>query len=258
MGPNYPTEDITRPNISIVIPIYNEEEILEESVLFLIQKLDSLGFNYEIILSENGSKDKTRALAKELSEKFVQVRYLTYPKPNYGAALKFGIIKAKGEIIICDEIDLLDVDFYKRACSILKTKEVDMVVGSKLMPGAKDRRPWIRHLGTIVISWLLRVFLDFKGSDTHGLKAFKRLSVLPIVNECIVDKDLFASELVIRVARKGLNLIEIPVDVREKRKPSINLFKRVPAVFWRLFKLFFAIRLKRFKSLKVEPHSDLK
>ena len=90
----------------------------------------------------------------------------------------------------------------------------------------------------------MRVLLGFKGTDTHGLKAFKREALLPIVNACVVNKDVFASELVIRAYRQRLDVREIPIRVMEKRPPSINLFKRVPNVLKSVARLTWAIRIK--------------
>jgi len=92
------------------------------------------------------------------------------------------------------------------------------------------------------MSGMLRVALDFRGTDTHGLKAFRRSALLPIVEACVIDRDLFASELVIRAARSGLHVIEIPVRLHEKRPPAINLVKRVPNVLRGMAKLTYVIR----------------
>jgi hypothetical protein len=122
---------------------------------------------------------------------------------------------------------------------------VDFVVGSKAMEGAMDRRPYFRRLGTVVINGMLKVALGFRGTDTHGLKAFRREIVQPIASACQIDRDLFASELVIRAERAGLGVREIPVRVQEKRPPTVGLVKRVPNVLRNFAKLFIAIRFKR-------------
>ena len=67
---------------------------------------------------------------------------------------------------------------------------------------------------------------------------------LDVANACLVDKDLFASELVIRAERGGVRMLEIPVRVLEKRPPSIGLTRRVPNVLKNLARLFIAIRIK--------------
>ena len=68
--------------------------------------------------------------------------------------------------------------------------------------------------------------------------------MLPVVNACLVNKDVFASEMVIRAYRDQLKVKEIPIRVMEKRPPSINLFKRVPNVLKSIAKLTWAIRIK--------------
>jgi hypothetical protein len=90
----------------------------------------------------------------------------------------------------------------------------------------------------------LRVTLGFRGTDTHGLKAFRRSALLDVVRACLVEKDVFASEFVIRADRGGVRIREIPVRIIEKRPPSINLFKRVPNVLKSVLKLTYSIRVR--------------
>ena len=239
----------TDPRISIVIPIYNEQGILHSAVVDLRERLKPFGWNYEIILAENGSKDRTVEIANDLAKKYDdpkdgQVKIISIGEPNYGKALKQGILLSRGDLVICDEIDLCDVDFHKRAIEILESGEADLVIGSKLVAGAEDDRPIIRHAASIAYSTMLKVLLGFRGTDTHGLKAFRRTALVDIARACLVDKDLFASEFVIRAERAGIRIREIPIRVLEKRAPSIHLFKRVPRVLKDLSKLFVAIRIK--------------
>ena len=103
----------------------------------------------------------------------------------------------------------------------------------------------MRHAATIVINGLLRVLVGFHGTDTHGLKAFRRERLLEVAQACVVDRDLFASEFVIRAERMGRRVVEIPVHIVEKRPPSINLFKRVPKVLRDIARLTYAIRIQQ-------------
>src|SRR5690606_31056867 len=120
--------------------------------------------------------------------------------------LRRGIEDARGRIIICDEIDLCDTDFYRRALAKIEEENYDLVVGSKAMEGARDKRPPFRRFATGVINGMLRVSLGFQGTDTHGLKAFKRERLIPVSRKCVVDRDLFASEFVIRAQRERYRL----------------------------------------------------
>jgi glycosyltransferase involved in cell wall biosynthesis len=235
---------MSEPRISIVIPVYNEEAILHAAVVDLRERLSPLGWAYEIILAENGSKDATVRIAAELSEKYPEVKSISMGEPNYGRAMREGILLARGEFVICDEIDLCDADFHKQAVEVLDSGEVDLVIGSKLAVGSADERPLVRHVASIAYSGLLRVLLGFRGTDTHGLKAFRRSALLATVEACVVDKDVFASEFVIRADRSAVRIREIPVRVMEKRPPSINLFKRVPNVLKSVVKLTYAIRIR--------------
>jgi glycosyltransferase involved in cell wall biosynthesis len=237
------------PDVSIVIPVYNEAGILREAVGELLDGLDmvrtALGapdLAFEVVLAENGSKDTTVEIAEHLAGERTEVRTFSLGEPNYGKALRRGILEARGTWVICEEIDLCDLDFHRRALELLRHGDADMVVGSKAMKGAHDQRPMFRRVATKVINGMLRVALDFRGTDTHGLKAFHRETLLPVVEACVIDRDLFASELVIRAGREGLRVLEIPVRLAEKRPPAINLTKRVPNVLRGLAKLTYVIR----------------
>ena len=134
------------PHISIVIPIYNEQAILHAAIVDVRERLKPFSWSYEIILAENGSKDRTIQIGHELAAKYPnaadgQVKIISLGEPNYGKALKQGILLARGNLVLCDEIDLCDTEFHKRAVDILETGEADMVIGSKLAVGAADERP---------------------------------------------------------------------------------------------------------------------
>jgi len=237
------------PDVSIVIPVYNEEGILREAITELLDGYDTVrvaldwpDLTVEVIVAENGSKDRTVELAEHLANERAEVRTFSLGEPNYGKALRRGILEAKGAWVICEEIDLCDLDFHRRALEALRHTDADMVIGSKAMKGASDHRPLMRRAATRVLNGMLRVALDFHGTDTHGLKAFHRTKLLPIVEQCVIDKDLFASEFVIRAARAGLRLLEIPIRLHEKRPPAINLVKRVPNVLRGMAKLTRVIR----------------
>lgn len=228
---------------SVVIPVFNEERILADAVRRLHGRMQRLGCPFEILLAENGSRDRTAAIAEELARELEGVRLLRTPAANYGRALRAGIEAARGDVVVCDEIDLGDVEFYARALPLVDSG-ADLVIGSKRHPGSTDRRPLLRRLGTAVVNGLLRLALDFRGTDTHGLKVMRRSRLLPLVRACRVEHDLFASELVIRAARAGLDVRELPLALAEVRPPSIRLWRRVPRVLCDLGRLVYVIRVR--------------
>jgi protoporphyrinogen oxidase len=240
------------PAISIVIPVYNEEKILESAVRDIVSEANKLEIDYELIVCENGSKDRTLEIAQELSKEFPQVRAIHCPEPNYGAALELGILKSIGQNIVCFEIDFWDGPFIEIAKVLLN--KYDAVIGSKAAKGARDRRPLIRRLITHSFNMFLRLVYGFQGTDTHGIKAFRREKSIEIVEACKTSKDIFATELIIRMERSGFYMCEIPLEIEERRPPTINLMKRVPSTIKNLFTLWKATRnMKGVEIKKLEP-----
>ena len=229
--------------LSVVIPIYNEEELLASAVRALHARLGTLGRPFEILLADNGSCDSTYAIANELGRELRGVRVLRTPAPNYGRALRGGIEGAAGDVVACDEIDLGDIGFYARALPLIEAG-AHLVVGSKRHRESVDDRPWVRRAGTALMTSLLRLTLGFRGTDSHGLKMLQREPLLPIVRACRVDHDLFASELVIRTARAGLDVRELPLALHEIRPPSVHLWRRVPRVLRDIVRLVYHIRVR--------------
>jgi len=110
------------PDVSIVIPVYNEEGILREAVTELVEGFEVVRtalhwpeLTFEVIIAENGSKDRTVELAEHLASEMPDVRMFSLGEPNYGKALRRGILEARGTWVICEEIDLCDLDFHRRA-----------------------------------------------------------------------------------------------------------------------------------------------
>ncbi len=226
--------------ISIVIPIYNEEVILSQSVRHLVQGCDAHGISYELVLCENGSTDRTVEIAEQLCEELPTVRLLRYPEPNYGGALNAGIQSARGKNIICFEIDFYDIPFVEIANVMLK--KYDAVIGSKRSPGARDRRPWVRRFITWGFNTFLRIFYRFKGTDTHGIKAFRAGPAKLVAASCQTGRDIFTTELVLRMERANFRMCEIPLEIEEIRPAPINIMKRVPGTLKNLWRLWKATR----------------
>ena len=231
------------PEISVVIPVYNEENILETATIALLERIALFERSFELLLCENGSSDHSAEIVDAIATRESRVRALHSSEPDYGLALRSGILAARGRVVFCDEIDLGDMDFYRRALERLDLG-AELVIGSKRHPLSHDNRPWLRRQGTVAINTMLRHSLGFRGSDTHGLKAFVRQPMLPIVQACLLRKDLFASELVIRAQRARLRVEELPLELREIRPPSIGMLRRVPRVLRDLVHLVYILRVK--------------
>ena len=237
------------PHISIVIPIYNEQAILHAAIVDLRERLKPLGWSYEIILAENGSKDRTIEIGHELAAKYGdpddgQVKIISLGEPNYGKALKQGILLARGDIVLCDEIDLCDTDFHKRAVDILETGEADLVIGSKLAVGRRRRAPpdppRREHRVLDAAQGHARL-----SRDRHARPQGVPPPGAPRHRARVPRREGRVRERVRDPRRPGgVAIKEMPVHVIEKRPPSINLFKRVPNVMKSVAKLTWSIRIR--------------
>ncbi|MEI7703869.1 MAG: glycosyltransferase family 2 protein [Deltaproteobacteria bacterium] len=245
---------VAPPRLSIVIPVYNEEGIVAQACQELMEALDLRGWDYELLLTENGSTDRTVPILEELANRHPRLRHVHSPHPNYGLALRRGILEARGRWVVADEIDLCDPAFYDRALPLLEGGQADMVVGSKRAPGSVDGRPAFRRTATWVHNTVLRLLLGFRGTDTHGVKAFSRDLIAPVASRCVVDRDVFASELVLRAGLEGKRVVEIPIELREKRAPSIGLLRRVPDVLRQVARLFWVLRVSA--PVRPDPESS--
>jgi glycosyltransferase involved in cell wall biosynthesis len=215
------------PQVSIVIPIHDEAAFLESAISRLRRETQARGWSYEIILAEHGSRDHTAPIARELSSKGHDLRVLSIARRNYGEALKVAILAARGQFVICEDVAICDAEFHLRAIDLLAQRTVDLVTGSEGNSGAPADRGLFARVASRFYVWLLRVLVGFRGSDTHGLKVFRRATVIPIVRRCVSDKEVFATELVVRAQRAGLAVREIPMTVAPRRTASIPWLKRV-------------------------------
>jgi glycosyltransferase involved in cell wall biosynthesis len=181
----------------------------------------------EVVVVENGSTDGTADVVRQLERDFDGVRAFSMPKADYGVALRHGALMATGDIVVNFDVDYYDLDFLKVAVDVLDGPDAPaIVIGCKRAPGASDERPWPRRLITSAFSMVLRRGFGLNVSDTHGMKAFRREIVRPVVEQCRFGTDLFDTELVLRAERAGLSLAEVPVTVVEQRPSRTSIVRR--------------------------------
>jgi glycosyltransferase involved in cell wall biosynthesis len=213
--------------ISIVVPAYNEAGLLASMIEAVSGALARGEEQYEIVIAENGSTDDTNAIARRLEGADDKVRLVTLAQADYGAALHAGFLAATGEIVVNFDVDYYDMSFLETAMTRMRSSDApDIVVGSKRAVGSDDRRSPARRLVTATFSAILRVGFGLKVSDTHGMKAMRRATVLPLVHACKLRTDLFDTEVILRAERSGLRVEEVPVDVDEHRPARTSILRR--------------------------------
>ena len=110
---------VAHPRYSIVIPIHNEAECLRAEVAEVVGELQARDVDYELILAENGSSDDTPAIAEALSAANPRIRALRVAVPDYGFAMKTGMLAGRGDFIVNFDIDFHDIDFMLKAGDVL-------------------------------------------------------------------------------------------------------------------------------------------
>jgi glycosyltransferase AglD len=223
------------PRYSIVIPIHNEAECLAAEVAELVGELEARGVDYELLLAENGSSDETPAIAEALAAADFRIQALRVPVPDYGAAMRQGMLAGRGDYIVNFDIDFHDVGFILSAGDLLES--CGAVVGSKLMQGADDRRSSARHMVSLGFTTILRLLFDRHMDDTHGMKVLRREVVERFASQTVMGRDLFDTELIIRARRGGVTVRALPVMVEEKRKPRSSIVRRIPRTVKGLLRL---------------------
>ena len=234
-------------SFSVVIPVFNEEEIIEESINSILSICSRTNLDYEIIISENGSIDNTLSIAEKICNNYSEVILISSKTPNYGQALRDGFFKAHNPIIISFDIDYYSETFLKQALTL--EDNYVALTASKRMMQSNDGRKFIRKIATNIFVSILKILFNTSLSDTHGMKALKKEVVNKYIYDVVSTQDIFDTELLLRIERGGFKIKETPAIVNEIR-PSVSvIYKRIPRTIKSLLKL----RLRFYKeSLKTK------
>jgi len=214
------------PPFSIIIPIYNEKKILVTQIEKLRQSLSIFSpDNYEIILVENGSSDKTYLIAKKLAKKYKSMHVYSLGYPCYGDSIKKGISKSKHNFIIQFDIDFINKNFLMTSLKLLNN--FDIIIGSKLHKKSNDKRPYFRILLTKSLNIFLKTFFSYKGGDTHGIKAYNKKRITPLLKKVVAKHHFFETELILRAYNSNFKIKELPIDIEEIRPTRFPVMIRL-------------------------------
>ena len=237
MGANF-----TINNFSVVVPIFNEEDIVLDSARKIYEICKKTNIEFEIIFSENGSNDKTLELINHFCSTKKECKVLSNEIANYGMALKNGFEKAKYEMVISFDIDYFSQQFLIDSISL--NKKYSAITASKRLNNSEDGRKLIRRLATNFFVILLKILFQTSMSDTHGMKAIRKKSLEKQISKVVSTQDLFDTELLIRIEKNQEEIYEVPTMVNEMR-PSVSLiYSRIPRTIKSLLKL----RIQLFKE----------
>ena len=208
-------EAFKKPFITIVAPCYNEEAILKTNINTIINYLESKTYQWEVLIINDGSSDRTGEIADELEIQNKLVRVIHHPvNLNLGNALQTGFRNAKGEIIVVLDIDLsYAVEIIEKLVDNIILKNADIVIASPYMKGGKVTAvPFLRK---IMSKWVNR-FMKFSAQDKYstftGMVRAYRTSFIRSVNLKTRDYEI-NPEIMYKAMILRARIVEIPAHL---------------------------------------------
>jgi dolichyl-phosphate beta-glucosyltransferase len=218
------------PPVSIVIPCFNEEARIGQTLRFTLDYVAHNAPESELIVVNDGSTDATGAIAREtLRSAKIATRLLeNFPNRGKGAAVRSGLLAAQRPIGLFSDADLsTPLGEAPKLIEPIANGEVDIAFGSR----ALDRsligvhQPWRREQGGRVFNLLVRLATRLPFWDTQcGFKAFRLDACRPILEAARIQGFAFDVELLYLAQRAGLRICEVPVRWNHAEGSKVNFF----------------------------------
>ncbi len=214
--------------LSLVLPAYNEGDTLDKCTTLTLEALDRFlnKKDYEIIIVEDGSTDKTPEVAKKLAEKFGQVRYFhSDGRLGKGKALTKAFREGKGRIFAFMDVDLAtDLQHLPELIKAVDEEGYDICIGSRLLPNSKVDRGIRKTITSKVFNKLVRLLLGSNLQDHQcGFKAFRRDIFENLASKVKSDHFFWDSEFLVRAQNHGYRVKEIPVRWKDEGESKVSL-----------------------------------
>jgi len=213
-----------KPYLSVIIPAYNEAKRLPLTLIDIDRHLSKVDFSYEIIVINNNSTDATAEVVERFSHLIKNLKLINCKVPGKGAAVKKGMLEAKGEIrLFTDADNSTSIDqfskmipyFPARGGSAAGGKEgYDVVFGSRDIKGAKmvPPQPWYKRFAGDVGNLIIQILLLPGIWDTQcGFKAFTEEAARKIFPLLKTERWAFDVEILALAKKMGYKIKEIPV-----------------------------------------------
>jgi len=231
--------------ILIVIPAYNEEALVRQTAMTLHDFCGKNLQNYDwrVVIADNNSTDRTAEVAKKLeNESGGKIVYKFIPQKGKGLAIMESWKSFDADIYIFMDADL--ATDLSALPSLIKYIEngYDLVIGSRFAKGSSAKRPIIRKITSKIFSLITRLIFGLKIKDYPcGFKGVNKNVIKNILSDVKNDQFFFDTELIIRSAKKGLKIKEVPViwqdRDRNKSKSRVSIIKVTKEYLRELLKL---------------------
>ncbi len=230
--------------LSVIVPVYNEVSLLENHIKKIIEQTEKITNDYEIIIAEDASTDGTDLISSKLSKENSNIIHLhSDVRLGRGDALNRAFKIARGDVFAYMDVDLATNLIYMS--ELIKKIEdgYDFSTGSRVLETNMVNRYPIRKLTSKVYNWLCRLFFGIKIYDLQcGFKAFRRKSVLDLIDEVQNKHWFWDTEIFVRGYKKGYRIAEFPVEWKESKKTKVRLHKDIMSMSFNIVKLFFKLK----------------
>jgi len=200
-------------SVSIIIPAYNEEAAIQNTLLRVINYFSQKGFDFEVLVVDDGSVDRTRELVKEKMAEYGMVRLLSNEKNRgKGFSVRRGALQAeKGWILFMDADLSTTPEEFEKFLDAMKSH--DIVIGSRAAPGAeiRIRQPILRELAGRFFNKIIRLYLGLPFYDTQcGFKCFNKKTKILFERQKL-EGWVFDVELLYLAKKMGFKVAEVPI-----------------------------------------------
>lgn len=203
------------PRVDVVIPVYNEEYVLADSIATLHAFLAANApYDWRIVIADNASIDRTQDVGEALAGTMDRVRYLRIPQKGRGRALRLAWTESDADIVSYMDVDLsTNLDAFRPLIDAIAVGGADVAIGTRLHRGAAVTRQWKRELISRAYNLLIKLLFPRRTfSDAQcGFKAASRRAVDRLVPLVVNNHWFFDSELLLRAEQCGFRVAEVPV-----------------------------------------------
>lgn len=213
------------PDVSAIIPVFNDKRSLETAIPESIESLSRITEDFELIVAEDGSIDGSADLVRGYAEQDARIRLLhSDERLGRGKALNRAIAGSKGEIVCYYDVDLAtDMRHLPELVRAIR-EGADIATGSRLMPGSDIRRTGGREIASRSYNFLVRLFLGSRLYDHQcGFKAFNKKHILSLLPAIHSNHWFWDTELLIRAQRNGCIVREFPVRWRAGKGTTVKI-----------------------------------
>jgi len=214
--------------ISIVLPARNEEKILESSVKKLETYLRLKDYDYEIIIVNDASTDRTGNIADKLSKCNRRIKVMHFKRRvGKGKSISEAFRVSTGDILVFMDVDLsANLNDLETLINAIERDNYDIAIGSRLLKESKVTRPLKRKILSRIYNFMIRILFSSKVKDHQcGFKAFRRDVILDLINEVEDPHWFWDTEILIAAQRKKLKIKEIPITWSQAEESKINVLK---------------------------------